>query len=83
MPAEVDKAIAKMKPIVESGTQPAAGEFSEFEPMIDAEGKLIGLTFVFPPYQVAGYSDGIQRADVPVAVFQQYLNPRYRGLFEQ
>ncbi len=81
-PEEVDKAIAKMKSIVEAGTQPAASEFSEFEPMIDAGGKLVGLTFVFPPYQVAGYSDGIQRADVPVAVFQQYLNPKYRGLFE-
>ncbi|MBS0200494.1 MAG: DUF3298 domain-containing protein [Proteobacteria bacterium] len=82
LPEEIDKAIAKMTPIVESGTQPAASEFSEFEPMIDAQGKLVGLTFVFPPYQVAGYSDGIQRADVPVAVFQQYLNPKYRGLFE-
>lgn len=82
-PEDIAKAIAQMQPIVESGTQPAASEFSEFEPMIDAQGKLIGLTFVFPPYQVAGYSDGIQRADVPLAVFQQYLNPRYRGLFEQ
>ena len=82
VPEEIDKAIAKMTPIVESGTQPAASEFSEFEPMIDAQGKLVGLTFVFPPYQVAGYSDGIQRADVPVAVFQQYLDPKYRGLFE-
>ncbi|MGG6461566.1 RsiV family protein [Solilutibacter silvestris] len=81
-PEEIDKAVAKMKPIVEAGTQPAASGFSEFEPMIDAEGKLVGLTFVFPPYQVAGYSDGIQRADVPVAVFQQYLNPKYRNLFE-
>lgn len=81
-PEEIEKAIAKMQPIVESGTQPAASEFSEFEPMIDAQGKLVGLTFVFPPYQVAGYSDGIQRADVPVSVFQQYLNPKYRGLFE-
>ncbi len=82
-PEEIEKAIAQMKPIVESGTRPAASEFSEFEPMIDAQGKLIGLTFVFPPYQVAGYSDGIQRADVPLAVFQQYLNPKYSGLFEQ
>ena len=82
VPEDIDKAIAKMTPIVESGTQPAASEFSEFEPMIDAQGKLVGLTFVFPPYQVAGYSDGIQRADVPVVVFQQYLDPKYRGLFE-
>ncbi|MBS0218393.1 MAG: DUF3298 domain-containing protein [Proteobacteria bacterium] len=81
-PEDIAKAIARMEPIVESGTQPAASEFAEFEPMIDAEGKLIGLTFVFPPYQVAGYSDGIQRADVPLLVFQQYLNPKYRGLFE-
>lgn len=81
-PEDIDKAVAKMQPIVEAGTQPAASEFSEFEPMIDANGKLIGLTFVFPPYQVAGYSDGIQRADVPASVFRQYLNPKYRGLFE-
>ncbi len=81
-PEDIDKAIAKMKPVVEAGTTPAASEFSEFEPMIDTQGKLIGLTFVFPPYQVAGYADGIQRADVPVSVFQQYLDPKYRGLFE-
>lgn len=81
-PEDIDKAMAKMRPIVETGTEPAASEFSEFEPMIDENGKLVGLTFVFPPYQVAGYSDGIQRADVPVSVFRQYLNPKYRGLFE-
>jgi len=81
-PDEIDKAIAKMKPVVESGTAPAASEFSEFEPMIDAQGRLIGLTFVFPPYQVAGYSDGIQRADVPAATLLPYLAPRWRALFE-
>ncbi|PNS07767.1 RsiV family protein [Solilutibacter silvestris] len=81
-PEEVDKALKLMGPIVESGTEPAASEFSEFEPMIDAQGKLIGLTFVFPPYQVAGYSDGIQRADVPASVLLPYLAPRYRTLFQ-
>ena len=81
-PQDIDKAIARMKPVVEAGTAPAASEFSEFEPMVDTQGKLIGLTFVFPPYQVAGYADGIQRADVPVSVFQQYLDPKYRALFE-
>lgn len=79
---DIETSVAQMRPIVESGTQPAAAEFAEFEPMIDGNGKLIGLTFVFPPYQVAGYSDGVQRADVPVSVFRQYLDPRWRSLFE-
>ena len=39
------------------------------------------LRFVFPPYQVGPYSDGVQTVEVPAAVLRPYLADDVRGLF--
>ncbi len=68
--------------MIDDGTAAAAGNFSQFEPLAGAEGKLRGLRFVFAPYQVGPYSDGVQTVDVPGSVLLAHIAPEYRALFE-
>jgi hypothetical protein len=49
--------------------------------MVAVDGRLSGLRFVFPPYQVGPYADGIQTVEVPAAVLLPHVAPAYRGLF--
>ena len=79
--AESAVLLAQLTPLVEAGTQPSAENYQDFEPLLDEQGKVIGVTFIFPPYQVAGYADGVQRVDVPASVFADYLSPETRRLF--
>lgn len=67
--------------MIEAGTAPDPGNFSEFEPIVGADGKLAGLRFVFPPYQVGPYAAGTQSVDVPAAVLLPHVAPAYRDLF--
>lgn len=67
--------------MIEAGTEPKAASFAQFEPMVAADGRLSGLRFVFPPYQVGPYADGIQTVEVPAAVLLPHVAPAYRGLF--
>ncbi|MEN1939510.1 RsiV family protein [Luteimonas sp. MJ246] len=67
--------------MIDEGTAPEAGNFDQFEPMEGAGGRLGGLRFVFPPYQVGPYSDGVQTVDVPAAVLLPHVAPQYRDLF--
>lgn len=67
--------------MIEEGTQPLAENFDEFEPVVDASGRLSALRFVFPPYQVGPYSDGVQTVEVPAAVLLPKVAPEYRELF--
>jgi hypothetical protein len=65
---------------IERGTAPAAGNFMVF--LVDGlDSKAIGLTLIFPPYQVASYADGPQQVEVPAKVFYPYLKPEYRDSF--
>jgi hypothetical protein len=68
--------------MIDEGTAPAAANFDEFEPIAGPGGRLAGLRFVFPPYQVGPYSDGVQSVDVPAAVLLPVVAPEYRSLFE-
>ena len=68
--------------MIEDGTEPKALSFAQFEPMVAADGRLSGLRFVFPPYQVGPYADGIQTVEVPAAVLLPHVAPAYRGLFQ-
>ena len=68
--------------MIEAGTGPGPDHFSEFEPIPGEGGKLAGLRFVFPPYQVGPYSAGTQAVDVPAAVLLPHVAPEYRPLFE-
>ena len=67
--------------MIEAGTAPDPDDFSEFEPIPGEGGKLAGLRFVFPPYQVGPYSAGTQTVDVPASVLLPHVAPAYRDLF--
>lgn len=67
--------------MIDEGTGPDPANFSQFEPVLGADGKLQALRFVFPPYQVGPYSDGVQSVEVPAQVLLPLVAPAYRGLF--
>jgi hypothetical protein len=67
--------------MIEQGTEPKAGNFANFEPILGQDGKITALRFVFPPYQVGPYSDGTQTVEVPAAVLLPHIAPAYRALF--
>jgi Deacetylase PdaC len=77
--ADVMRSVGKM---IDAGTEPAAASFAAFEPVLAPEGdKLMGLRFVFPPYQVGPYVDGVRTVEVPTSVLMPHLAPAYRGMF--
>ncbi len=69
--------------LIDEGTEPQAANFRQFVPVLDTAGRIAALRFVFPPYQVGPYSDGVQQVDVPAAVLRPHLAPEYAGLFAQ
>jgi len=68
--------------MIAAGTEPRAAMFAQFEPIAGEGGRLSGLRFVFPPYQVGPYSDGTQTVEVPAAILLPHVAPAYRGLFQ-
>jgi len=76
--AEMLKSGLKM---IDEGSGPDAGNFSQVEPVLDASGRITALRFVFPPYQVGPYSDGVQVAEVPASVLLPHVAGPYRDLF--
>lgn len=76
--AEMLKSAGKM---IDEGTAPDPEHFSQFEPVVDASGRITALRFVFPPYQVGPYSDGKQTVEVPTAALLAHVAPAYRKLF--
>jgi hypothetical protein len=69
--------------MIDEGTEPDVDNFDAFQPIVDAQGKITALRFVFPPYQVGPYADGTQTVDVPASVLLPHLAPEYAGLFAQ
>lgn len=67
--------------MIDDGTEVDPANFSEFEPVVGPDGRITAIRFVFPPYQVGPYSDGVQTADVPASVLLPHVAPGYRGLF--
>ena len=67
--------------MIDDGTQPEAANFARFEPVMNADGSIRALRFVFPPYQVAPYSEGTKTVDVPAAVMAPLVAPQYKALF--
>jgi hypothetical protein len=67
--------------MIDAGTAPDPDNFSEFEPIAGDGGKLAGLRFVFPPYQVGPYAAGTQAVDVPAEVLLPHVAPAHRDLF--
>lgn len=81
-PAERAEMVRSAGSMIDDGTTASAENFSEFEPLAGSAGKLRGLRFVFGPYQVGPYSDGVQSVEVPATVLLPHVAPEYRGLFE-
>lgn len=67
--------------MIDAGTGPDPRNFAQFEPVLDGAGRITALRFVFPPYQVGPYSDGMQAVEVPAAVLLPMVAERYRPLF--
>lgn len=67
--------------MIDEGTEPDVDNFSQFQPIVGADGKVTALRFVFPPYQVGPYAEGTQTVDVPAAVLLPHVAPEYAGLF--
>jgi hypothetical protein len=67
--------------MIDDGTAPSADAFSQFEPRLGADGRIVALRFVFPPYQVGPYADGTQTVDVPAEILLPHVAPAYRSLF--
>jgi hypothetical protein len=76
--AEVIKSAGRM---IDEGTTPDPENFASFEPVVDAGGKLTALRFVFEPYQVGPYADGVQTVEVPASVLLPHVAPQHRDLF--
>lgn len=77
--AEVMRSIGRM---IDEGTDPVPASFAAFEPVLAPDSdKLMGLRFVFPPYQVGPYVDGVRTVEVPTALLMPNLAPAYRAMF--
>ncbi len=77
--AEVMRSVGRM---IDDGTEPEPASFAAFEPVLAPDSdKLMGLRFVFPPYQVGPYVDGVRTVEVPTAVLLPNLAPVYRAMF--
>ncbi|WMJ69784.1 DUF3298 and DUF4163 domain-containing protein [Stenotrophomonas sp. 24(2023)] len=82
-PAQMQEQLRSASRMIADGTGPRADNFSQFQPLTDAQGRITAVRFVFPPYQVGPYSDGTQTADVPAAVLLPHVAKDYTGLFVQ
>ncbi|WP_058196599.1 DUF3298 and DUF4163 domain-containing protein, partial [Xanthomonas translucens] len=80
-PEDHDEQVRSADKMIAEGTGPQAQNFSQFQPLVDAAGKIVALRFVFPPYQVGPYSDGTQSVDVPASVLRGLVAPEYAALF--
>ncbi|GAB3383449.1 DUF3298 and DUF4163 domain-containing protein [Lysobacter fragariae] len=81
-PSERTEVLKDANKLIDDGTTPDPEHFSQFEPVVGADGKLVALRFVFAPYQVGPYSDGVQTVQVPAAALLPHIAPAYRGLFQ-
>lgn len=67
--------------MIDEGAAPTPAHFARFEPVMNADGSIRALRFVFPPYQVAPYVEGTQTVDVPAKLLLPLVAPTYRPLF--
>ncbi|WP_305804553.1 DUF3298 and DUF4163 domain-containing protein [Stenotrophomonas sp. YIM B06876] len=80
-PEEQRAQVRNLSKMIDEGTSPTADNFAQFQPLLDAGGRIAAIRFVFPPYQVGPYSDGTQSVDVPAKVLLPYVAPAYQELF--
>lgn len=80
-PADRAEALKSGLKMVDEGSGPEPDNFAQIEPVLDGDGRITALRFVFPPYQVGPYSDGVQTAEVPAQVLLPHVAAPYRDLF--
>src|SRR6478672_11899414 len=80
-PADRASVVKNAGRMIDEGTGPDVANFSQFEPVLEPDGRIAALRFVFPPYQVGPYADGTQTVDVPADVLLPRIAPAYRSLF--
>ncbi len=80
-PAERAALVKSSSKMIDEGTAPAASNFEQFVPVLDDNGKITALRFVFAPYQVGPYADGTQTVDVPAGILYPHVAPAYLELF--
>ncbi|WP_372013377.1 DUF3298 and DUF4163 domain-containing protein [Pseudoxanthomonas sp. 10H] len=80
-PADRERLLAAALKMIDEGTRPEPANFAQFEPVAGSDGRIAALRFVFPPYQVGPYADGVQAVTVPAAVLRPHLAPDIAGLF--
>ena len=82
-PDERSRLMRSAGKMIDEGSGPDVDNYQQFEPVVGPGGKLVALRFVFPPYQVGPYSDGVQTVEVPASVLLPHVAERYRALFVQ
>lgn len=80
-PTERSELVRTTGRMIDAGTEPKVDNFSAFEPVLDDSGRIEALRFVFAPYQVGPYSDGMHSVEVPAAVLLPHVAPEHRDLF--
>ncbi|HBK47474.1 MAG TPA: hypothetical protein DDZ67_13785 [Xanthomonadaceae bacterium] len=80
-PEESESLLRSADKMIAEGTEAKAENFAQFQPLVDAGGRITAIRFVFPPYQVGPYSDGTRTADVPASVLLPLVAPEYTDLF--
>jgi hypothetical protein len=68
--------------MIAAGTVPEVGKFAQFEPVMNAEGQVRAIRFVFPPAQVAPYVEGTRTVEIPARTLLPHVAPSYRNLFQ-
>ncbi|MGH8211799.1 MAG: RsiV family protein [Rhodanobacteraceae bacterium] len=70
------------KKMIDDGTQPNEQNFANFIVRSSSMTQpSLGLTLIFPPYQVVAYVYGTQTVEVPARIFGEYLKPQYQNVF--
>ncbi len=67
--------------MIDGGISPGPKNFSVLEPVMNADGSIRSIRFVFPPSRVGPYSDGTQVVEVPAKVLLPLVAPAYQPLF--
>lgn len=66
---------------LDEGAGPEIKNYGIFEFVPGKKGKVEALNFIFPPYQVGPYVEGVYEVKVPSTVFGEYINTDFKENF--
>lgn len=81
-PADRRAMMKSASAMIDGGTVASAHNFAVFEPVLDGDGRISALRFVFTPYQVGAYAEGMHTVEIPAAQLIADVAPAYRHLFQ-